>query len=115
MLPNSSKSFAEAGHRVEALNRLAFPKGKLPVCELTGLPAAVQCVCPHITLYYATEEHAEQAWHGIMYKIAPLIGSLRAAPPIIGSEDERQRRENTILVRTVAGVFVVLLILDSVN
>ena len=34
---------------------------------------------PHITLYYATREHAEQAWHGIMHKIAPLLGPLRAS------------------------------------
>lgn len=31
-----------------------------------------------------------------MHKISPLIGSLRAAPPIIGSEEERARREYTI-------------------
>ena len=51
-------------YRLLTLNTLAFPKGKLPRCELTGLPAAVQCVTPHITLYYATKEHAEEAWHG---------------------------------------------------
>lgn len=31
-----------------------------------------------------------------MHKISPLIGSLRATPPIIGSEEERARREYTI-------------------
>ena len=63
---------AQTPYRLLTLNTLAFPKGKLPRCELTGLPAAVQCVTPHITLYYATKEHAEEAWHGIMHKIAPL-------------------------------------------
>lgn len=31
-----------------------------------------------------------------MHKISPLIGSLRATPPIIGSEEERTRREYTV-------------------
>ncbi|CAM9324386.1 unnamed protein product, partial [Choristocarpus tenellus] len=83
-------------YRIVKLNRLAFPKGNMPKCELTGLPATVECVTSHITLYYATEEHAEQAWHGIIYKIAPLIGPLRATPAIIGSEEERARREYTV-------------------
>ncbi|EGB11445.1 hypothetical protein AURANDRAFT_4228, partial [Aureococcus anophagefferens] len=75
---------------------LAFPKGKLPRCELTGLPAAVQCVTPHITLYYATKEHAEEAWHGIMHKIAPLLGPLRAPSVVVGSEEDRAKREYTM-------------------
>ena len=33
---------------------------------------------------------------GIMHKISPLIGPLRATPPIIGSEEERARREYTV-------------------
>lgn len=33
---------------------------------------------------------------GIMHKISPLIGPLRATPPIIGSEAERARREYTV-------------------
>ena len=42
------------------------------------MPATVQCETPHITLYYATREHADQAWQGIMNKIAPLLAPLRA-------------------------------------
>lgn len=33
---------------------------------------------------------------GIMHKISPLIGPLRATPPIIGSEEERAKREYTV-------------------
>lgn len=33
---------------------------------------------------------------GIMHKISPLVGPLRATPPIIGSEEERARREYTV-------------------
>lgn len=33
---------------------------------------------------------------GIMHKISPLVGPLRAIPPIIGSEEERARREYTV-------------------
>lgn len=54
----------QPGYRITSLNRLAFPKGKVPKCELSGTPATVACTTPNITLYYATEEHAEQAWHG---------------------------------------------------
>lgn len=31
-----------------------------------------------------------------MHKISPLVGPLRATPPIIGSEEERARREYTV-------------------
>uniref|UniRef100_A0A7S2V026 MalT-like TPR region domain-containing protein n=1 Tax=Fibrocapsa japonica TaxID=94617 RepID=A0A7S2V026_9STRA len=86
----------EANYRIEPLNTLAFPKGKIPKCELTGLPARVQCVTEHITLYYATDEHAEQAWHGIMAKISPLLGPLRAPAKIVGSEDDRAKRDYTM-------------------
>ncbi|KAG5191096.1 hypothetical protein JKP88DRAFT_160308 [Tribonema minus] len=87
-----SGSRADEGYRIETLNRLAFPKGQNPICELTGLPATIQCVTPHVTLYYATREHAEQAWHGIMRRISPLVGPLRNPAPIIGSKEERERK-----------------------
>lgn len=45
---------------IRALNTLSFPKGKHPRCDMTGAPATVQCVTPHVTLYYATRETAEQ-------------------------------------------------------
>lgn len=57
----------QPGYRITPLNRLAFPKGKIPTCELSGRPATVACVTPAITLYYATEEQAEQAWHGRLW------------------------------------------------
>lgn len=61
----------QQGYRIEPLNRLAFPKGKIPRCEISGQAASVACITPHITLYYATEEQAEQAWHG------KALGALR--------------------------------------
>eukprot|EP00611_Tribonema_gayanum_P022292 TRINITY_DN4449_c0_g1_i1.p1 TRINITY_DN4449_c0_g1~~TRINITY_DN4449_c0_g1_i1.p1 ORF type:complete len:444 (-),score=157.58 TRINITY_DN4449_c0_g1_i1:32-1321(-) len=87
-----SGSRVDEGYRIETLNRLAFPKGQNPICELTGQPATIQCVTPHVTLYYATREHAEQAWHGIMRRISPLVGPLRNPAPIIGSKEERERK-----------------------
>ncbi|CAM9293746.1 unnamed protein product [Chrysoparadoxa australica] len=81
---------------IRPLNRLAYPKGKLPRCELTGGPAEVECVCEHITLCYASEEHAEQAWYGIIHKIAPLLGPLRSPPTVIGSEADRLKRDYII-------------------
>lgn len=59
-----SNTLLQPGYRIEPLNRLAFPKGKIPNCEISGQAASVACITPHITLYYATEEQAEQAWHG---------------------------------------------------
>lgn len=60
----STMSGLRSGYRIEPLNRLAFPKGNIPKCEISGQAASVACITPHITLYYATEEQAEQAWHG---------------------------------------------------
>lgn len=54
----------QSEYHITPLNRLAFPKGKIPTCELSGQPATVACTTPNITLYYATEEQAQQAWHG---------------------------------------------------
>ena len=85
-----------SGYKIEPLNTLAFPKGAAPSCELTGLPASVQCITTHITLYYATREHAEQAWHGIMHKISPLLAPLRAPSVVVGSEEDRAKRDYTL-------------------
>lgn len=86
----------ELPYRVEKLNTLAFPKGQHPRCELTGLPATVQCITPHITLYYSTKDQAEEAWHGIVHKIAPLLAPLRAAPLVIGTEEDRAKQAYTM-------------------
>lgn len=63
-MEGSTMSGLRSGYRIEPLNRLAFPKGNIPKCEISGQAACVACITPHITLYYATEEQAEQAWHG---------------------------------------------------
>lgn len=89
----------EAGtkpYKVVKLNTLAFPKGTLPKCELTGVPAQVAFVTPHVTLYYATREHALDAWHGIMHKIGPLLGPLRTESAAVGTEEERAKRAYTM-------------------
>ena len=75
---------------------MAYPKGKAPVCEMTGLPAKVKCETEHITLFYNNRETAEESWHGIMCKIAPLLGPLRSPPNVIGSEEDRKKREYTM-------------------
>lgn len=73
----SSMSGLRPGYRIEPLNRLAFPKGKIPKCEISGQAASVACITPHITLYYATEEQAEQAWHGKNAKISVYCMTIR--------------------------------------
>ena len=96
-----------AGFRLEKVNALACPKGQAFSCEMTGLPATVQMVTPYITLYYATEEHAHTDWKGIMHKVCPLLGPLRAVPPVIGSEEERARRQYNLQISRVRFVFPV--------
>lgn len=83
-------------YEIQKLNLLAFPRNELPKCSLTGSTANVQLVTPHCTLFYATESHAEQAWHGIVKKVSHLIAPLLNTPPIIGTKDERARRTNNI-------------------
>lgn len=56
------------------------------------------CTC---TQYYANEEYARQAWFGIIGKIAHLLGPLQEEPPIVGTEDDRQKLEETIRVRRI--------------
>jgi hypothetical protein len=68
------------------------------VCETTGAPATVQLITPYLTLYFATRPDAEIAWAGILHKIVPLLGPIRTAPAVIGSEEERQRRQYTLEV-----------------
>lgn len=63
--PEQSETLPQQkAYRIEALHRLSYPKGKLPKCDLSGHPATVALVTPSITLNYATEEQAEQAWYG---------------------------------------------------
>lgn len=78
--------------------RLALTRGAqrraLPIarrCELTGLPAQVMLVTPYVTLFYASREHAANAWDSIMHKIVHVVGGLRNAVQTIGAE-ERNRQ-----------------------
>ena len=92
--PNWDVQCKKRGYRMEKLNTLAFPKGKTPMCEITGQPSSVQLVTPYITLFFATREDALSSWEGIMYKLCPLLGPLRDEPEVIGSEEDRKRRKN---------------------
>jgi tetratricopeptide (TPR) repeat protein len=76
------------------INRLALPKGFIPRCEITGLPATLQCSeCP---TYYATAEHFDLDWRGIRSLIAQDMVVLRGEAKVIGSEEERSRREEEL-------------------
>eukprot|EP00939_MAST-03C_sp_MAST-3C-sp1_P000863 g863.t1 len=90
------------GFRLERLNGLAFPKGKAPLCETTNVPATFQMITPYLTLYFATREDAIVSWESIMHKLCPLLGPLRSQPPIVGSEEERIRRNKTLQVSLCA-------------
>ncbi|GBG28988.1 Zinc finger MYND domain-containing protein 12 [Hondaea fermentalgiana] len=86
------------GYRIETLNALSAPKGVRYVCELTGVAAGVKMITPFTSLYYGSKEDAILSWEGIMHKLLPLVSQLRAKPVIIGSEEERQKREYSILM-----------------
>ena len=111
----------ESDYYIEPLNVLSFPKGKAPKCELTGYPATCKLQSPEITLVSVegwgccvvraivcvsanplphpvlrNSLHAEQAWHGIINKIAGLLGPLRSNAVIVGSEEDRAKREYTV-------------------
>lgn len=79
-------------YSIEKVNTLASPKGVLHRCELTGQTAQVMLVTPYLTLYYASREHALNAWDSIMCRIVHIVGALRTATPAIGA-DERARQE----------------------
>jgi tetratricopeptide (TPR) repeat protein len=70
----------------------------IPRCDLTGARATVLLQTHHNQIYYTNEEMAEQSWFGIIKKIDHLIAPLRAAAPIVGTSEERARRN----VATVA-------------
>lgn len=86
----------EQEYEIQKLNMLAFPRNFMPVCELTGNRATVQLVTQHCTLYYSSNELAEQAWFGIINKIAHLIAPLMLPAPIVGTHEERIRRTNNV-------------------
>lgn len=51
-----------------------------------------------IIQYYATREHAENAWNGIIHKIAAVLGPLRSSPDMIGSDVDRVKRTQAMEV-----------------
>ena len=84
--------------KISPLNLLAFPRDFMPICELTGEKAKVQLQTKFGIMYYVSEEAAEQAWFGIIKKIAHLLPPLMEEAPIIGSQEERRRREQNIVL-----------------
>lgn len=83
-------------YKIQRLNLLSFPRNLSPKCEVTGDKATVELVTQHITLFYVSEELAEQAWLGIIRKISHLLPPLLQPPPIIGTQEERVKRINNI-------------------
>jgi tetratricopeptide (TPR) repeat protein len=98
LAPTWAEQERAPGFELLPVNMLACPKDVKLTCEMTGAPATVQLVTPFLTLYFATRPDAEVAWAGILHKIVPLLGPIRAAPAVIGSEEERARRQYTLEV-----------------
>jgi len=77
------------------INQLARPKGVKYECEVCGKPATLKCSeCP---TYYCTHEHFDIDWRGIRNLIAQDIVVLRERPKMIGSEEERDRRNEELM------------------
>lgn len=93
---NNTEQMAE--YKIQPLNLLAFPRDTTPICEITGERANVELITPYITLFYVSDELAEQAWLGIIKKIAHLISPLVQPAPVVGTQDERNRRANNIVL-----------------
>lgn len=58
-----------------------------------GVPPIFLFLCLN---FCSTKEHQRVDWQGIHEKICPLLAPLRTPPPIIGSEEERARRQYTL-------------------
>lgn len=90
------------GYRLKQLDPLSFPRDYHPICDLTGLNAKyeltiIQFNNPFV-LYYSSKEIAEQAYEGIIKKIVHLLIPLTAPAPIIGTAEERAKRDANIIL-----------------
>ena len=90
------------GYSLKLLDKLSFPRGYYPLCELTGLKAKYELTVTRndasIILHYSSKEIAEQAFEGIIKKIVLQLIPLMAPAPVIDTTEERSRREESILV-----------------
>lgn len=93
-----TKKAETSEYEVKPLNLLAFPRDFTPICELSGERASVQLVTEFGSMYYASELAAEQAWHGIIKKIAHLLTPLMSAAPIVVASDERAKRATNLIL-----------------
>lgn len=89
-------------YSLKLLDKLSFPRGYHPLCELTGLKAKYELTVTRndasIVLHYSSKEIAEQAFEGIIKKIVLQMIPLMAPTPTIDTTEERLRREESILV-----------------
>lgn len=87
-----------------SINPLANPKGVKLTCELCGKVAHLQCQFCNVTYYWlgvkraglifsSSKEHQLTDWTGIHVKICQLLVPLRTPSKVLGSEEERNRRE----------------------
>ena len=86
-------------YKLMKLDPLAFPRDYNPICELTGQKATIQLITNDgFALNYYSREVAEQAWNGIIKKIIHLLVPLRAPAPIVGTAEERAKREASMVI-----------------
>jgi hypothetical protein len=81
----------KVGALFKKINQLARPKGASFECEICGKPATIQA--SEFPGYYCSVEHFDVDWRGIKSLIAPDMMVLGEKPKLIGSEDDRAKRE----------------------
>lgn len=76
------------------ISHLSAPKGVKYECELTGEPATIQTEINGVTYFYASREHQDVDFRGIMQKIGPIMAPLKEAEAArTGTHEEREERK----------------------
>lgn len=98
MAANASLKFVKRGGAdlVLPINQLSRPKSVKYVCDICGKNAKLQSTeCPS---YYCSYEHFDIDWRGIKSLIAQDLVVLAEKPKLIGSEDDREKRNEELRV-----------------
>ena len=66
------------------------------VSAAAALPTNASCDSPTVWFDTSSEEHQALDWEGIHAKICAILTPLRAGAPVIGSEEEREKRTDAL-------------------
>eukprot|EP00400_MALV-I_sp_L67-5_P000936 gene936-587_t len=84
-------------HLVRPINKLSRPKGEQFACEISGNPAQFEYAPDgKVISQYCCYEHFRIDYKGIKARITDDLAVLKEEPNMIGSEEERARREEEL-------------------